>query len=157
MAATAAFLQPAAMLTPEPAGRARRLLAAARAARAAGALDAALELLVAVEAGPPDQVRTAEVEHLRGPVTLVHRGAGDGARLLLTAADRPGSWTPRCPGSCIWRHWGPRSGPPTWPAPGSCGRRPRRRAPRQPGPVAGRTAEITFLDPGVQAYAVTFG
>ena len=28
---------------------------------------------------------------------------------------------------------------------------------RQPGPVAERTFEITFLDPGVQAYAITFG
>jgi thiol-disulfide isomerase/thioredoxin len=28
---------------------------------------------------------------------------------------------------------------------------------RQPGPVADRTFEITFLDPGVQAYAFTFG
>jgi thiol-disulfide isomerase/thioredoxin len=28
---------------------------------------------------------------------------------------------------------------------------------RQPGPVTERTVEITFLDPGVQAYAFTFG
>jgi thiol-disulfide isomerase/thioredoxin len=28
---------------------------------------------------------------------------------------------------------------------------------RQPGPVSERTVEITFLDPGVQAYAFTFG
>jgi hypothetical protein len=28
---------------------------------------------------------------------------------------------------------------------------------RQPGPVTGRTFEITFLDPGVEAYAFTFG
>ena len=28
---------------------------------------------------------------------------------------------------------------------------------RQPGPVSGHTLEITFLDPGVQAYAFTFG
>jgi thioredoxin family protein len=28
---------------------------------------------------------------------------------------------------------------------------------RQPGPVTERTFEITFLDPGVQAYAFTFG
>jgi DNA-binding CsgD family transcriptional regulator len=86
LAAAAAFLERAAMLTPEPADRARRLLAAARAKRAAGALDAALALLVAVEAGPPDPVRTAELEHLRGLVTFVQRGAADGARLLLHAA-----------------------------------------------------------------------
>ena len=28
---------------------------------------------------------------------------------------------------------------------------------RQPGSVSERTFEITFLDPGVQAYALTFG
>jgi hypothetical protein len=28
---------------------------------------------------------------------------------------------------------------------------------RQPGPVSDRTFEITFLDPGVHAYAFTFG
>ena len=28
---------------------------------------------------------------------------------------------------------------------------------RQPGPVTDRTFEITFLDPGVQAYSFTFG
>jgi hypothetical protein len=28
---------------------------------------------------------------------------------------------------------------------------------RQPGPVSDHTMEVTFLDPGVQAYAVTFG
>jgi thiol-disulfide isomerase/thioredoxin len=28
---------------------------------------------------------------------------------------------------------------------------------RQPGPVSDRTLEVTFLDPGVQAYAFTFG
>ena len=28
---------------------------------------------------------------------------------------------------------------------------------RQPGPISERTFEVTFLDPGVQAYAFTFG
>jgi hypothetical protein len=28
---------------------------------------------------------------------------------------------------------------------------------RQPGPVTERTFEVSFLDPGVQAYAFTFG
>jgi hypothetical protein len=28
---------------------------------------------------------------------------------------------------------------------------------RQPGPISDRSFEITFLDPGVQAYAFTFG
>jgi hypothetical protein len=54
LAAAAAFLERAALQTPDPARRARRLLAAARAKRDAGALDAALGLLVVAEAGPLD-------------------------------------------------------------------------------------------------------
>jgi DNA-binding CsgD family transcriptional regulator len=88
LAAAAAFLEHAAMLTPEAARRARRLLAAARAKRDAGALDAALGLLVAVEAGPLDARSAAEVEQLRGLIALVQRGPSDAARLLLSAARR---------------------------------------------------------------------
>ncbi len=88
LAAAAAFLERAAMLTPEPARRAQRLLAAARAKRDAGALDAALGLLVAVEAGPLDALRTAEVEHLRGQIALEQQRGSDAARLLLSAARR---------------------------------------------------------------------
>ncbi len=86
LAAAAAFLERAALLTPEPARRARRLLAAARVKHDAGAPDAALGLLVAVEAGPPDGLRTAEVEHLRGQIALDQGRGSDAARLLLSAA-----------------------------------------------------------------------
>jgi DNA-binding CsgD family transcriptional regulator len=88
LAAAAAFLERASMLTPGPARRARRLLAAARAKRAAGALDAALGLLGALEAGPLDALSAAEVEHLRGLIALVQRGPSDAARLLLGSARR---------------------------------------------------------------------
>jgi DNA-binding CsgD family transcriptional regulator len=88
VAAAGAFMERAAMLTPDPGRRAQRLLAAARAKSDAGALDAALGLLVAVEAGPPDALRTAEVEQLRGQIALVQVRSGDAARLLLSAARR---------------------------------------------------------------------
>jgi len=88
LAAAAAFLERSAMLTLDPGRRAQRLLAAASAKRDAGALDAALGLLVAVEAGAPDPLRTAEVEHLRGQIALDQRRNSDGARLLLGAARR---------------------------------------------------------------------
>jgi len=88
LAAAAAFLERAAMLSPGPARRARRLLAAARAKRGAGALDAALDLLGALEAEPLDALSAAEVEHLRGLIALVQRGPSDAARLLLRAARR---------------------------------------------------------------------
>ena len=88
VAAAAAFLERAAMLTPEPARRPQRLLAAARAKRDAGAPDAALGLLVAVEAGRPDALRSAQVEHLRGQIAFDQRRISDAARLLLSAARR---------------------------------------------------------------------
>jgi len=86
LAAAAAFLERAATLTPEPDRRAQRLLAAASAKHDAGTLDAALGLLVAVEAGPPDNLRTVEVEHLRGQIALEQRRSGDAGRLLVSAA-----------------------------------------------------------------------
>jgi DNA-binding CsgD family transcriptional regulator len=88
LAAAAAFLERAAMLTPGPARRSHRLLAAARAKCGAGALDAALGLLVAAEAGPLDQLQAAEVERLRGQIALDQRRGTDAARLLLRGARR---------------------------------------------------------------------
>ncbi|MFD9698719.1 AAA family ATPase [Lentzea sp. NPDC059081] len=86
--ASAAFLEQAAVLTPSPALRASRELAAARAKRDAGALEAALRLLSAVEAGPPDERRSAEVEHLRGHIAFDQRRVADAAPLLFSAARR---------------------------------------------------------------------
>jgi hypothetical protein len=88
LAAAAAFLEKAAMLTRGSTRRAQRLLAAAKAKRDAGALDAALGLLVTVEAGPLDALQTAEVQHLRGQIAFDQRRASDAARLLLGAARR---------------------------------------------------------------------
>jgi DNA-binding CsgD family transcriptional regulator len=86
LAAAAAYLHRAATLTPDPSRRAQRLLDAARAARDAGALDAALDLLAAADAGPPDVLRTAEVQHLHGQIALEQRRGHDAARLLVDAA-----------------------------------------------------------------------
>jgi DNA-binding CsgD family transcriptional regulator len=88
LAAAAAFHQRAAELTPEPARRAQRLLAAAGAKRDAGALDESLELLVAAQAGPWNARRSAEVERLRGQIAFDQRRYGDAAPLLLKAARR---------------------------------------------------------------------
>lgn len=88
LAAAGARLERAAQLTPDPVRRAQRELAAARVKRDAGALDAALGLLASVEAGPPDALRAAEVEHLRGRIAFDQRRASDAARLLLDAARR---------------------------------------------------------------------
>src|SRR6516164_1031344 len=88
IAAAAAFLESAATLTPEPAHRLRRLLAAVRAKRDAGALEAALQLLTAAEAGPMPALQAAEAEHLRGQVAFDQRRVGDAVRLLVSAARR---------------------------------------------------------------------
>ena len=91
LAAAAAFLERAAVLTPDPGRWARRQLAAVRAKRDAGELDAALGLLVAIEvqgSGPLDALQAAEVERLRGQIALYQRRGSDAARLLLSAARR---------------------------------------------------------------------
>ncbi|MFF0267705.1 ATP-binding protein [Kribbella sp. NPDC004536] len=80
------FLQRAAELTPDPARRADRALAAAAAKRDAGALEAALKLLVGVVAGPPDPVRVAGAARLRGQIAFDRGHAREAARTLLDAA-----------------------------------------------------------------------
>ncbi len=88
LAAAAAFLERAALLTPDPVRRTQRLLAAARATCDSGALDAALGLLVAVEADPLNTQQAAEVERLRGQIALEQRRGSEADRLLLSAARR---------------------------------------------------------------------
>lgn len=86
LAAAAAFAERAAQLTPDPARQTQRLLAAARAKRDSGELDAALGLLVAAEARPPGARQAAELEHLRGQIALDQRRNDDAGELLLSAA-----------------------------------------------------------------------
>src|ERR1700704_5623846 len=88
LAAVAAFLERAAALTPEPTHRAERLLAAAGAKRDAGDLEAALGLLVGVEAGALDELGRARVELLRAQIALEQRRGDDAGRLFLSAASR---------------------------------------------------------------------
>ena len=88
LAAVAAFLERAAALTPEPAHRAQRLLAAAGAKRDAGDLEAALGLLAGVEAGALDELGRARVDLLRAQIALEQRRGGEAGRLFLSAASR---------------------------------------------------------------------
>jgi DNA-binding CsgD family transcriptional regulator len=85
-AAAAAFGERAALLTPDPARRAQRMLTAAQAKHHAGALDAALGLLVAAVAGPADPLRAAQAEHLRGQIAFDQLRGTTAPRLLLGAA-----------------------------------------------------------------------
>jgi hypothetical protein len=86
LAAAAAFLERAALLTPDPLRRSRRLLAAARVNRDAGELEVALGLLTATEAGPSDPLLAANLQRLRGQVAFDQRRGTDAARLLMRAA-----------------------------------------------------------------------
>jgi DNA-binding CsgD family transcriptional regulator len=86
LAAAAAFLERAVSLTPEPDRRGRRALAAAQTKYEAGALDDALRLLAAAEAGPLDELQRARVELLRAEIAFAARRGSDAPALLLNAA-----------------------------------------------------------------------
>ncbi len=131
LAAAAAFLERAALLTSDPARRAQRMLAAAQVKHDEGALDAALGLLVAAGAGPPDALRAAEVEHLRGQIAFNQQRGTTAPPLLLGAARLLGPLNASLAREAhlealIAAMWAA-----TWAAP-ACGRRPRPRSARRP-------------------------
>ncbi|KAB8194723.1 AAA family ATPase [Nonomuraea phyllanthi] len=88
VAAAAAFLERAAELTPDPARRGARALAAARAKHQAGGFDAALKLLDAAELSPLDERELARAGLLRGQIVFAARSARTALPLLLKAAER---------------------------------------------------------------------
>jgi DNA-binding CsgD family transcriptional regulator len=87
-AAAAAFLAHAAELSPDPAERGRRALAAAQAKFDAAAADAALELLATAELAPLDELQRARLERLRAEIVFARTRGGDAPALLLDAARR---------------------------------------------------------------------
>jgi DNA-binding CsgD family transcriptional regulator len=86
LAAAAAFLERAAALTPEPARRAQRALAAAQTKYEAGALDDALTLLATVEPGALGDLERARVDLLRAQIAFASGRGSDAPPLLLKAA-----------------------------------------------------------------------
>jgi DNA-binding CsgD family transcriptional regulator len=88
LAAAAAFLERAAALTPDPARRAERTLAAAQANRQAGAFGKALDLVATAEAGAMDEFQSAQVDWLRGQIAFASGLGSDAPPLLLKAAKR---------------------------------------------------------------------
>jgi DNA-binding CsgD family transcriptional regulator len=88
LAAAAAFLERAARLTPDPARRAGRALAAAEAKQQAGAPDEALTLVASAEEGPLDEFQRARVDVLRARVSFAMDRGSEAPRLLLMAARR---------------------------------------------------------------------
>ncbi|MEV0819828.1 helix-turn-helix transcriptional regulator [Nonomuraea rubra] len=88
LAAAAAFLKRATELTPDPARRGARAVAAAQATFEAGAPDVALELLSAAEMSPLDELHRGRLIRLRAQIVFARRRGGDAAPLLLDAAGR---------------------------------------------------------------------
>jgi DNA-binding CsgD family transcriptional regulator len=88
LAAAAAFLERAALLTPDPARRTSRTLVAAQASLRAGAFGKALELLAMAEAGPLDELQGVRTDWLRGQIAFASGPGNDAPTLLLKAAKR---------------------------------------------------------------------
>jgi DNA-binding CsgD family transcriptional regulator len=88
VAAAASFLERAAELTPDPARRGERALAAAGAKLEAGSREAGEELLATAELAPLDEAQRARLQRLRAQIAFVFGRGSDGPRLLLDAAKR---------------------------------------------------------------------
>jgi DNA-binding CsgD family transcriptional regulator len=88
IAAAAAFLERAAELTPDPASRGGRALAAAQAKFESAAPEAALELLAVAELCPLEELQRARLERLRGEIVFARTRGRDAPALLLEAARR---------------------------------------------------------------------
>jgi len=88
LAASAAFLERAAQLTPEPRHRGQRNLAAAHTKRLAGLPAAASLLVAAAVTDPLDELERATGQRLRGQIALDLRRGAEAAALLLDAARR---------------------------------------------------------------------
>jgi DNA-binding CsgD family transcriptional regulator len=88
LAAAAAFLERAALLTSDPARHAERELAAAQAHLRAGAFGKASELLAAAQARPLDELQSARVDLLRGQLAFAAELGREAPPLLLKAAER---------------------------------------------------------------------
>src|SRR5690349_8624766 len=86
VAAAAAFLERAALLTGDPARRARRALTAAQAKIQAGAAGAAQELLAIARTGPLGDLERARLELVRARLASATSRDGEAPLLLLRAA-----------------------------------------------------------------------
>jgi hypothetical protein len=86
VSAAAAFLTRAAELTPDPARRRARALAAAQAKLEAGSREAAEELLATAELAPLDELQRAGLQRLRAQIAFVFSRGSDGPSLLVDAA-----------------------------------------------------------------------
>jgi DNA-binding CsgD family transcriptional regulator len=87
VAAMAAFLECAAELTPDPARRGGRALAAAQAKLEAGSPEGAQALVATAELAPLDDLQRARWQRLRAQIAFALRRGSDAPGLLLDAAE----------------------------------------------------------------------
>jgi len=88
LAVAAAFLERAVALTPDPAERGRRAVAAGQAKMACGEPDEALTLLSIAEHSPLDEFHRARVDLVRAQIAFAVNRGSDAPPLLLKAAKR---------------------------------------------------------------------
>ena len=137
------MLQRAVALTPEPARRADRALAAAQAHLQAGAFDAALALLPAAEAGAVDDLQRARLDLLRGQIAFASGVGREAPPLLLKAAERLEPLDVELARDTYLDAWGAALFAGGWRRPAACSRSPRRpgRSQRRAGSTSvGRAA-----------------
>jgi DNA-binding CsgD family transcriptional regulator len=88
LAAAAAFLERGVMLTPDPARRAGRALAAANTKFQSGAFDSAQDLLAVAKAGPLSELEQARIDLLEAQLAFAANRGSDAPLLLVKAARR---------------------------------------------------------------------
>ena len=88
LAAAAAFLTRATDLTPVPAARTGRALAAASASVQAGAFEGARALLAIARDGPADELQRAQIDLIGAQMAFASSRGNDATLLLLAAAQR---------------------------------------------------------------------
>jgi DNA-binding CsgD family transcriptional regulator len=88
LAAAAAFLTRAAELTPLPAARTRRALAAAFASVQAGAFEGTRTLLTVARDGPVDELQRAQIDLISAQLAFASSRGNEATMLMLAAAQR---------------------------------------------------------------------
>ena len=151
IAASAAFLERAAELTPDPARRgragARRRAGQAGCRRARSRRSA---LLAIAELTPLDELQRARLQRLRAQIAFARRRGSDAPPLLLDAAKRLVPLDPDWRARRASKRWRRRSSPAAAATGGTCSRSPRRASDGARPPAGDRPAPATVWRRGSQ-------
>jgi outer membrane PBP1 activator LpoA protein len=145
VAAAAAFLERAAELSPDPASRGTRALAAARLKLDAGAAEAAERLVAVATTSQLEELDRARAERLRALIAYSRTRASDAPSLLSTAAKRLEALDPSWRARHTWARSSPWSDGAALRSTQASSKRPRRR--RFPPGRSRRARSTCFLKP----------